>query len=486
MPQLPQPPLLLLLLLPSAVLAGGGVASGISCTLSSTSAHVVWPALPHTDLYYVAMFADTNSSRPYAVVTSATTSADIEDLLPNTSYVLRTRAHSAAAPLNLVANWSAYSAPAVCTTAATSHGQPHGLQRVGAAPASTTVELTWQPPAAPACGRRRACAYVVEYATSIHSPEWVPAVAVASTRAVVRDLHPHQSYYIRVRASAAMGTRDAGRTSASAELGVSDPIRFNTAPAASNTASSEFLRVYRVSEYTSGVDFLLNHNAGDLMGEVSFMGDSGNWAAADVLRGAGGRGNTSSNTCVVALWGACGGHASSGSFTACMGCASSAWRDPGRPGHAGVRAECSDPAQPWPLDNKLAAAFCGVSRGNRNGGFFSFADTPVAEYCVELLPSPSPSHSPPSPAALTFASGTVVVGGSAAAAVPTTSHNSAAAAAGHSLTHYSQHDSQHDYDYNFAPYVSCDAPEAGALNTPADPVCICAWCVHCYMKDVGS
>jgi hypothetical protein len=63
----------------------------------------------------------------------------------------------------------------------------------------------------------------------------------------------------------------------------------------------------------------------------------------------------------------------------------------------------------FPEDNKLAEAFCGSW-----SGFFSFETTPIAEYCV-----------------------------------------------------------RHDALPHAVEYASCNAPEAGTLNTPSDPICIC-------------
>jgi hypothetical protein len=53
-----------------------------------------------------------------------------------------------------------------------------------------------------------------------------------------------------------------------------------------------------------------------------------------------------------------------------------------------VRAQCSNPAMPFPTDNKAAENFCG------NGfSFFDWEHTPITEYCVERL-ADAPSQPP--------------------------------------------------------------------------------------------
>jgi hypothetical protein len=98
-----------------------------------------------------------------------------------------------------------------------------------------------------------------------------------------------------------------------------------------------------------------------------------------------------------------------GSAESCLTCVVGAWDRALTPAETAVRSQCSNPSLAFPEDNKLVEAFCGSW-----SGFFSFETTPIAEYCVEHV-------------AL-----------------------------------------QHAVDY-----ASCNAPEAGTLNTPADPICIC-------------
>ena len=104
------------------------------------------------------------------------------------------------------------------------------------------------------------------------------------------------------------------------------------------------LELIRVSEYTYNIDFLANHDAGDVLGEAAFIGDSGNWDAADVLEGAG-----PNNTCLTALRKTTCKVAEGPE--ACMTCVRRAWRE----GQVvGLRDECSDPSKSFPLDNKIA------------------------------------------------------------------------------------------------------------------------------------
>ena len=111
---------------------------------------------------------------------------------------------------------------------------------------------------------------------------------------------------------------------------------------------------------------------------------------------------------------ACGANYRNGTQSECDQCTRDAWHDAGHVGHVAVARECSDPEMPFPRDNKIALAFCDLSRGGAADGFFSFEKTPIAAYCVERRAA------------------------------------------------------------SFAEYASCNAPEAGNYSTPTNPICICA------------
>ena len=116
-------------------------------------------------------------------------------------------------------------------------------------------------------------------------------------------------------------------------------------------------------------------------------------------------------------------HCTAGGGDSCMRCLAAAWKDasPSSP----LAQECSDPSKPWPFDNKIAEAVCGVGFS-----FFDWTATPVAEYCIRRVATDARGGG----------------GGGRGAA-------------------------------GFAEYTSCNAPEASVVhNDPANPVCICA----CY------
>ena len=65
------------------------------------------------------------------------------DLVPDTVYYVATRSHPAAD--NIVWGWSPPSAATVCRTAASRTDAPHALARVGSAPSTRELTLSWTP-----------------------------------------------------------------------------------------------------------------------------------------------------------------------------------------------------------------------------------------------------------------------------------------------------------------------------------------------------
>ena len=142
----------LLSLLPGAAAAPS---SPLSCSaLSSVALNVSWPAVPATDLYYVALFADgaadadgaaAAAPRPMAIVTTADTGAVVEDLVPSTTYYLRVRSHPSSAP-SPVWGWRDWGAaqPLRCQTQAAA---PLALERRGGLQQGA-VGLRWRGDAA--------------------------------------------------------------------------------------------------------------------------------------------------------------------------------------------------------------------------------------------------------------------------------------------------------------------------------------------------
>jgi hypothetical protein len=253
-----------------------------TCTnKTSTTLSVVWKASLEdaADVYYAALFPDSTSMKPYAIVTSDTNTAKLEDLFPNTTYFVRLRAHPRSAP-SIVAGWTNFSQVIACKTAEHSLNEPRSLSRVGEA-STTSINVKWEPPSSNDCGL-----YTLEGWTNDQhrGPPEVSVQSITHTSHLVQDLKPGTSYFLRIRceghlaaaaaaaAAAAGGGGDGGGGSSFSEGGL---IRFNTLP-----EGTEYLTVYRVSEYGADyVDFLANHNAGDLLGEAGFLGDSGNFAS---------------------------------------------------------------------------------------------------------------------------------------------------------------------------------------------------------------
>lgn len=404
------------LLLPALLLpiSSAVVRPAVSCSaLSSVALNVSWDCVAGSDLYYAALFGTPLEAdavpvpKPVAIVTSTGCSVVVEDLLPATAYFIRARSHRASAP-SVARGWRDY-VPGVarCTTMPTA---PLRLERDGVL-AETAIRIRWGPRVANTTTAVDAGTLAVRW-IQLQGYSWQhyarqssvnwgdgSVVDAAEGAVTITGLQRGASYMIVVE----------DRVSAI----VSDPVRFSTAyPGIRNE------RVYRVAEETDEIDFLPNHNAGDLVGEAAFLSDSGNFVVPpDQLK---------RDPCAQALRrSSC--HGKGGSD--CMGCVTRLWEN-GTGAVAGrVRAQCSDPGLSFPWDNKVAEAFCGAGFG-----FFDWANTPVTEYCVRRMETPR----------------TVPV-------VPAR-HLPGWDVAG------------------FAPYVSCNAPEAGALNSHDNPVCICA----CY------
>ena len=171
----------------------------------------------------------------------------------------------------------------------------------------------------------------------------------------------------------------------------------------STDSAVRYTNMVRVSEYTYDIDFLASHDAGNPLGEATFIGastahlvlqaslypspvsgsgpaplflllclclfasasqpqpvslslsacqsqprkpgDSGNWDAADIL-------GDGSNSCLRALQPT---HCNTSHEHSCMDCVRQTWRD----NNSAVRTECSDPSSSFPKDNKIAEAYCG-------------------------------------------------------------------------------------------------------------------------------
>lgn len=374
---------------------------------------LVLGGVPHR--YMLGVFQSMQSMQPVAVLTSTTNSAVFEDTLPGTSYWLRVQSHPASAPA-VVWGWRGFGNSTQCHTPPAPPGcRLASVLAARTRPTPTSITVEWAVPQRMLQQWTTTAPAVVTWTTeapfagfgdrheapgrsSLGGPVDHGAASGALEaeltvgRATLHGLRPGTSYWVTVDGS--------------------DPVRFETAPSPANRVAST--EVYRVSEGTHHIDLLENHNSGDLVGEAAFLTDSGNfvmpWQQMTVDRCAAAMNQT---RCVA------------GGGQPCMDCLAAAWAN-----SSGVlRRQCSDPGAPWPLDNKVAEAFCGVGFS-----FFDWAATPVTKYCVRRQLAPGPRSSGPVASRLS--------------ALPGTVH-----------------------------YMSCNAPEAAVVhNRPTDPVCICA----CY------
>lgn len=240
--------------------------AAVSCVGSTaTVLPLQWAPEPGTDLYLVGVFPTSTSQRPIAVLTAASTTALLEDVLPATAYWLRLRSHPSAAPAR-VAGWRPFGQATRC---ATKPARPvHSVRRLGG-PHPGKVAVEWEVSAAANGGGGGANAMVSWTTVSPFGgaegqvAEGQMAVpAGAGRRATITGLAPGTSHWVWVTTTAGGGG-----------LVSSDPVRLETAPGA-GVASTE---VYRVSEGTHEIDLLENHNSGDLLGESAFLTDSGNF-----------------------------------------------------------------------------------------------------------------------------------------------------------------------------------------------------------------
>lgn len=367
--------------------------------LSSVALNISWACVDATDMYFVGIFgspaaATAKPPQPLALVTTAGCSLALDDLLPSTTYYLRVRSHPSAAP-SPVWGWRDYQ-PGVlsCSTKAS---PALVLARTGPL-ASDHLGLSW---AAVADGHRLAAAaggVTVKWTrVSEERTELAAALAGQPSAGWEHELAVDSSVDGGVRSWRGTASLDArhglvtGSTyvvrlesTASGEP-LADPVRFAT-----SSAGVAHQRVYRVSEGTTEVDLLLNHNAGDLLGEAGFLSDSGNFVlskaqlAADPCAQA----LTKYTTCQPQAAGGSGrlrrpSQAADWRSSRCLACVAAAWAR-----SSAVRAQCSDPARPFPIDNKVAEDWC-----HHGFSFFDWRATPVSEYCVARTAAPPPAAS---------------------------------------------------------------------------------------------
>eukprot|EP00729_Bicosta_minor_P001719 gene1719-32604_t len=404
--------LLLLLLLAARLLAAAssqGKAqppSAVRCVTTgttSTSVAVEWDSVGGTDLYLVSVLSN-DKLRPVLIKTTPSNRVILEDALPNTAYRIAVQAHPTSAPA-IVQGWGDPSKPIQCKTTKLKNSSARGIRRKGTLE-SSRIQIEWEPPVETGSssssrlgggGMVRWRKVSDDFLHTLSSWESMSVTSAAAllfgktftftarpTEAAITELDSDSSYAIAVDHEGS-GTW-------------SDPVRFATAPLPS--AAIVTSEVYRVSEGTHAIDLLENHNSGDLLGEAAFLTDSGNFVVPWQ--------QLQSDPCAAAINSSTSCKA--GGKDSCMACLSLAWLD-AKPSHPFKQA-CSDPGKPWPFDNKIAEAFCGMGFS-----FFDWTATPVTEYCIQRVAT----------------------------------------------------------NVGFAEYLSCNAPEASVVhNNPDDPVCICA------------
>jgi hypothetical protein len=286
---------LLALLLVAALAPTAPTLAGLVCSdVSSVSLRVDWPPVADTDLYYVELHRVNNTdpashlAKPLALVTSQTTAALLQDLVPNTTYWLRVRSHPASAP-SIVWGWRAENSSGSgplqpCTTRPSPQGAPHSIARTDAQPSSSSIALRWELPRAGASaaalevqhahlGARRTAPVLKLHprllagaAAGDAGDLWEDSTGALEpgTRAhTLAGLRPGSAYAVRV---CARYNDVRGDLEGAGSRVCADPMVFHT-----RGTNTTFTEMVRVSEYINEVDFLPNHNSADLYGQVAFL-----------------------------------------------------------------------------------------------------------------------------------------------------------------------------------------------------------------------
>ena len=237
------------------------------------------------DLFYVAL-SGSRSGQPFALRTSAAPSLALDDLLPNTTYWLRWRAHPRAATAkgrNIGWDWAQFTPPFACTTATLRAGAPFAVRRAGAL-AEDSIGLTWSWEGMPSSIAADEPLFEVlvgrlpsgKAATGTNSrahPVPAPATVPLSTFVLVTKglgahltaLKPGSLYEVVVRV----------RGGAS-----SDPIRLRTAAAGYARGAVRYTTMTRVSEFTNDVDFLDGHDSATSPALGPLLWSLGTWTSS--------------------------------------------------------------------------------------------------------------------------------------------------------------------------------------------------------------
>jgi len=247
--------------------------AALSCSGTTVSLAISWLATSMYDLTDVqlGLSAGVRPGLPaprftpfLSQTTSSKTSLLIEDLPPGTSFAVALR-HRASTGDHL---WTDITDPVVCSTLALAPMQPLVLPPT-TPPTPEGVTTTIR------VGQARDKSLVDVQYRRLGDLTWLHAKTSASLEArlasdvVVRvaGLSPGLSYQVRARVAFVNGTLQGGGR----QWGpASDEVVFRTADA----GLAAPLEVYRVTEHcgtTCHPDFLHNHNAGDLLADVSFI-----------------------------------------------------------------------------------------------------------------------------------------------------------------------------------------------------------------------
>lgn len=221
--------------------------SAVRCeSVNTVSLHASWPPTSGADLYELQLSLD-GSFKPFLSTTSLVSSVVVSDLLPSTTYQVAFRARDGASR-----NWTLHGSSATrCTTASLAPHQLHVLPPTEK-PEAHQVTLRMAP-------SLPAGSIAVEYRQLGVDVPW-SMTRLAGPPFKLTGLSAGTSYEVRAAQVLADGF-------STGEL--SDAVVLRTA----STAWAA-LQVFRISENCGemcDVDFLYDHDAGDLLSDVDFI-----------------------------------------------------------------------------------------------------------------------------------------------------------------------------------------------------------------------